>query len=85
MKRLTGKIRWFDALSGEGMVRCSKTNQNYFLHFTSIQGISKNNYAFPDDKDREVLSSLKGRTCTFEVFTDPTFSQADNLILEGAE
>jgi hypothetical protein len=57
MKHL-GKIRWFDASSGEGFVRCNKTRRTYFVHFTAIEGVSKHNYHWPDAKDKERLSKL---------------------------
>lgn len=78
---MKGTIRWFDGMSGEGMV-CGEDGKSYYLHFTSIEGVSKNNHHWPNDKDQVFLKTIKGRFCTFDLFVDPTFTQVNKLILE---
>ena len=50
-------LRWFDALSGEGMVSLADGSSLY-CHFSAIEGIDKNNYTWPTDSDRERLGKL---------------------------
>jgi hypothetical protein len=50
-------LRWFDALSGEGMVSLSDGSSLY-CHFSAIEGIDKNNYTWPTDADRKKLEIL---------------------------
>lgn len=68
-----GTIRWFDALSGKGVVREDSTDQCYTLHFSAIEGIDKNNYAWPADADRMFLGTLQGMRCEFEILDDPDY------------
>ena len=52
-----GKIRWFDGMSGKGMIRLDDGTSMY-CHFTAIEGIDKNNYQWPTEDDQERLESL---------------------------
>lgn len=63
--KLLGTVRWFDSLSGEGMVRT--TQGNHFMHFTAIKGINKNNHQWPLDSDRSKLEKLSGQSCVVTV------------------
>ena len=53
------KLRWFDSLRGEGVVRLNETGESIYLHFTAIRGISKHNHQWPNDSDQILLSNLK--------------------------
>lgn len=62
-----GKIRWFDTLRGEGLVRLSN-GVSVYCHFSTIEGINKNNYTWPTDADRERLEGIAGRPCEVKVY-----------------
>lgn len=79
---IPAKIRWFDSLSGEGMVTLDDGRRLY-LHFTAIDGISKNNYAWPAEVDRERLRNLDGRPCTVELWEDTTCTMIAKLVLSN--
>jgi hypothetical protein len=66
LPRIKGTIRWFDGYTGEGMVR-TEDGRSYYLHFTSINGISKNNYQWPSESDKRFLNKIQGVFCTFEL------------------
>lgn len=68
-----GSVLWFDVLSGTGVVREDETGICYKLHFSAIEGVDKNNYAWPADKDREFLHSVSGKPCSFEILNDPDY------------
>lgn len=55
-KELSGTLRWFDALSGEGMAAVA--GHSVHVHFTAFEGIDKNNYTWPTEADREKLGEL---------------------------
>lgn len=76
--KLQGKIRWFDSLSGEGYVRCNTTQKSYYLHFTAIEGVSKNNHHWPADVDKERLSNIQDVDCEFEL----SETQISKLVLK---
>lgn len=82
MSRLTGTVCWFDATSGEGMVR-DDVGARYYLHFSSIAGIDKHNYQYPTERDQERLRDIGGRGCTFERYPSNYTEQADKCVIEG--
>lgn len=61
------KVRWFDALSGEGMVTLSD-GRNFYIHYTAIEGMDKNGCAFPAEKDMEFLKTIEGKTCRAKIY-----------------
>jgi hypothetical protein len=77
-----GKIRWFDALSGEGFVRGSD-GRSHFVHFTAIEGVKKHNYSWPHDDDRALLKSIDGVDCEFDLIEDVNWTQVSKLVLKG--
>jgi len=76
--RKNGTIRWFDSMSGEGMVRDAETGKCYFIHFSGINGIDKNNYQWPKDSDKPFLKAIENKSCTFLILE----GQAYNLTLK---
>lgn len=77
---MKAKVRWFDGLSGEGMVR-TEDDKSYYLHFTAIDGINKHNYQFPSLSDQETLKNINGRDCEIELIIDTTFIQVSKCTL----
>lgn len=77
-KRIKGTILWFDGMAGEGMVR-AESGECYFLHFTSIKGIHKNNHHWPTESDQKFLKNINGVFCTFELYDGYNGFQAHNL------
>jgi len=86
-KKLQAQISWFDASSGEGMVRVAATDfspeMNLYLHFSAIEGISKNNYAWPAEADLPKLRELEagGVPCLVSIY----FSSPGNTMIASAE
>lgn len=72
-------VTWFDAMSGDGMLKDIDTGELYTLHFTAIEGIHNNNHHWPKESDREFLSSIKGQTCNFTTWEN----YVDNCTLRG--
>lgn len=66
-KDFSATIRWFDALSGEGMVRL-EDGSSWYLNFSAIQGIDKNNWHWPAEKDRPRLELIGGMPCTVRLY-----------------
>ena len=64
--KMSGSIRYFDALSGKGVVR-GDDGKSYNLHFASIKGVDKNNYQWPSDKDKVRLKKIDGKSASFDV------------------
>ena len=63
-------IRWFDNLSGEGMVRLADDSCLY-LHYSAIEGAGRDVWvSFPHDKDIP---------CEVEIIDDDTFRQVLRL------
>jgi len=50
-------LRWFDAMSGEGSLQLAD-GSTLPAHFSSIEGVDKNNYCWPNDTDRARLATL---------------------------
>lgn len=80
--KLKGVIRWFDGMSGEGMVR-GENLQSYYIHFTAIDGISRHNHHWPTELDQSRLKTIDGAKCEFELINDTTFVQVSNCKIEG--
>lgn len=57
-----GIIRWFDAMSGEGMVRLND-GRSVFIHFTAIESVDKNNWHWPKESDKARLSQIENKPC----------------------
>jgi hypothetical protein len=66
-KEFAATVRWFDALSGEGMVQL-EDGSSWYLNFSAIQGIDKNNYRWPAEKDLPRLKSIEGMSCTVRLY-----------------
>jgi hypothetical protein len=82
MPRLTGTICWFDATSGEGVVR-GDDGGDYYLHFSSIAGIDKHNYQWPTERDQGRLRGISGHACTFERYPANYTERADKCAIAG--
>lgn len=82
MKQYKAKIRWFDGMSGEGMVRVEGIDKSIYLHFTAIEGINKNNHQWPTEEDQIKLGTkLNGKSCLVELVDDTTFVGISKCIL----
>lgn len=77
----TGTIRWFDSKSGEGFVRRDSDQKSFFVHFTSIAGMDKNNHHWPTEHDQVKFSCIDGLPCEFEMIEDTHFVQVKSLVL----
>lgn len=76
----TGKIRWFDSMTGEGMVR-GENGLSYYVHFTAIRGMDKNNLQWPTNFDQVKFSKIDGHHVEFDIIEDTTFVQVSDLRL----
>lgn len=74
-------VRWFDGLAGEGMVRL-EDGKCVYVHFTAIEGISKNNHHYPLASDVPSLKALDGKECMVEIFEDSHYRQISKLVLK---
>lgn len=63
---MKGKIRWFDAESGKGIVRC-EDGKSYEFHFTAIDGVSKNNHQWMTEEDKKKYADIKDESVEFSV------------------
>lgn len=63
-------ILWFDVSSGEGVVELLDTKEYLYLHYTCIEGIDKNRYAFPIESDRVILRDRlrSGTKCSVSIY-----------------
>ena len=74
----TATLTWFDVSSGEGMVQLDSDKSLQYLHFTTIAGISKNNYAYPSKSDQTLLHNLKsGDPCKVTLYVNLYSSRVD--------
>lgn len=60
-KTFDAHVRWFDALTGSGMVRL-EDGSSWYLSFRAIEGVDKNNL-YPHKKDLLTLQALTGKKC----------------------
>ena len=81
---LTAEIRWFDAMSGEGMVRLTD-GRLVFVHFTAIQGIDKNNQQWPTSEDQMRLKDIGGKRCLVDIHEDYNWSQVELCFIPEME
>lgn len=83
-KTLSGTLRWFDASSGEGMAEVA--GQPVHVHFSAIQGVDKNNYAWPTEADKKRLEALDYNVPgTFRVYVAGSGSlMAESVVLQTA-
>jgi len=65
------KIRWFDNLSGEGMVRLSNGKCVYF-HYSSVEGSGADRWITFPNSGHDV-------ECEVEILEDSTFTQVSKL------
>ncbi|MEE9438951.1 MAG: hypothetical protein V3V14_08135 [Saprospiraceae bacterium] len=67
--RYSAKIRWFDAMTGEGIVRINKTRESMKVHFTAFYKPDDNNYNYPSGHMQERLKELlpKGQNLMVEI------------------
>jgi len=61
-QKLSGKIRWFDAMAGNGVVRL-EDGRSVPLHFTAIVGIERNNHHWPTESDKLILAEIDNMDC----------------------
>lgn len=57
-------VHWFDATSGEGMVKVEGLAGSVYMHFSAIKGVDKNGYSHPTEADQIKLASIEGIACT---------------------
>lgn len=77
MKKQTKKIgfiRWYDSMSGSGVVRDMDGNV-YSLNFTSINGFDKNNFQYPSESDQN--KDIKNLSCEFTVLEGSIVDKLD--------
>lgn len=79
-KEFTGTVRWFDGMSGEGMVRLDN-GQSLYCHFTAIDGIDKHNYQWPTDTDQERLEDIAGKRVTVTPYITPGYVGCEKVVL----
>lgn len=68
---VTGRVRWFDGMAGEGQARIDGLEPSVYLHFASILGVNLvatrndgstyNNYYYPSEADQVWLDGISGR------------------------
>lgn len=58
-KEFNGIVQWIDSSSGEGMVRLDD-GMTLTVHFSSLDGVKKNGYAFPSSDDIQRIESYNG-------------------------
>lgn len=63
---LSGKVVWFDYLSGEGMVT-TEHGEIFYVHYSAIESNQKRK------------SLKKGQDVKFKVFVDIHFSQVEKI------
>jgi hypothetical protein len=87
MEFQTAKIRWYDKLSGEGMVRL-ENGESVFFHFSSL--VDQLNprklpahrcHAFPSDYDWS-FSLENDMTVQVQVYRDEQFKQVNKMKVE---
>jgi len=76
-----GTVRWYDSVSGEGVVRRKTDGACLFFHFTSLRGCDKHNYSYPTKHDQVKFSCIAGLSCEFDAIEDTTFRQISDLRL----
>jgi cold shock protein len=59
--RITGKVKWFNDAKGFGFITPDDGDQDYFVHFSSIQGKGFKSLAEGDAVEFEVTQSPKGQ------------------------
>lgn len=79
----TGYIQWFDHSSGEGIV-VGDSGLSYYLHFTCIDGVSKNGFVAPLEADRGRLPR-SGDRVTYTLYTNLYSSRVDRLWVEQGD
>jgi len=75
-----GKIRWFNASSGEGIVQLSD-GQMLYCHFTAIHGIDKNGYAYATEADRALLDTIDGMECMVLPYISPGYVGCERVVI----
>ncbi len=73
-------VHWFDASSGEGMVETAD-GEHLYLHFTCIEGIDRNGYAWPAPDDQSALEGIAGRPCMITVYRNLYSARVDRCLL----
>jgi hypothetical protein len=68
----SGRMHWFDATSGEGMVKLDDGTALY-CHFTSVAGIDKNGYHYPTAEDVLRLRGIGRKACKVVPYISPGY------------
>jgi hypothetical protein len=66
-------------MTGEGMV--SVNGHSIYMHFTAIEGISKNNYQWPKDSEQSFLASINNRDCLVSIYSNAYTSMIEKCVL----
>jgi hypothetical protein len=62
---------WIDPTSGEGEVQLLATGELLYLHYTCIEGIDPNRYAYPTELDQARFRRLeRGAPCEVTVYSN---------------
>ena len=68
MNRQLGKIRWFDSMRGEGIIR-DDVGISHMVHFSAFYTPTDRNFHYPSDVMQEFLGKnlVKGTNVEFEI------------------
>ncbi len=58
-KEFNGTVRWIDSSKGEGVIEL-EDGMSLIVHFSALDGVKKNNYAFPASDDVTRIESYNG-------------------------
>lgn len=78
---IKAKVRWFDGLSGQGVIRLTDSQTSHPIHFTAIKGIEKNNHHWPTTQDQQILKCIDNMECLVEL----SEGQVSKCIILGQE
>lgn len=57
MKLYEGKVKWFDIISGHGLIYCEEINDEVYVHYSDID---RNGFKYLEMGDFVVFGLLKG-------------------------
>jgi hypothetical protein len=76
------KIRWFDRLSGQGLVRLN-TGESIYIHWTAIVNPKLYGWDLQDDKIQAMLSDvIPSADCYVNVHRDSHYNQINLCIIK---
>jgi cold shock CspA family protein len=66
---IKGKVRWFDNVKGEGLVRDTQTNECYYVHYSAIES------------DKTIKELETNQPIIFQLAIDSHYTQVSKLII----